>query len=103
MVTLIYQTRAKVIYCYNSDLDFPLISWILKHSESASVCAPSDTPYGWSRKVFLYPPPNQSIYYVDVDGLGISIDITPSVFECRAAVEINGLFFHIYPDQFQYL
>ena len=40
-----------------------------KRNESESVYA-SESNFGWSQKVFLDHPPNQNIYYVNVNGLG---------------------------------
>ena len=40
-----------------------------KHYESESVYA-SESDLGWSQKIFLEHPPNQNIYYVNMDGLG---------------------------------
>ena len=53
----------------------PPYSWILKHSESASVYESKHAVWlvleglGRSWKVFLDDAPNQNIYYVNVDGL----------------------------------
>ena len=46
--------------------------WIQKRSESGSVCA-SDTPFGWSRKIFLDHPSNKNIYYGDVESRSTSL------------------------------
>ena len=42
-------------------------TWIMKHSESASVYA-SDTPFGWSRKIFRDHKHHLSKYFDFVDG-----------------------------------
>ena len=67
--------------------------WILKQSESTSVYV-SDTPCGWSWKVFLGHPGNQNISYVAVDGIGRPSDTIQNVILMHKLIQIHSVFTH---------
>ena len=71
-------------------LPTPKSAWILKHYESESVYA---SDFGWSRKVFLDHPPNQNIYYVNVDGLGGPSETIQNLILVHKLIRIHSMFY----------
>ena len=62
-----YKDKITLIKTTNKNNDNADYQWILKHTEYESLYA-SELDFGWSRKIFPDHPPNQNIYYINVDG-----------------------------------
>ena len=58
---------------HNAEINPSFIGWVKKRHESESVYA-SESDFGRSWKVLPDHPPNQNIYYANVDGLGRPIN-----------------------------